>query len=167
MLYYEITDFEVFVNYPSSQSSALRKLQSIFQRRGILLAYLFGSQQEEGKKFLAGKKFKSDSFSDLDIGLLLEGRPKDMFKYYGSLYIDLSHVFTPFSIDIVFLNEVNPLLRYDIISGKRIHVRDETFADDYEERVIRIAADLAFKRRMFEGDFYEGIKNGHFEIELS
>ena len=154
------------MNYPSGQSSALRKLRSIFQKRGILLAYLFGSQQEKGIKFLAGKRCRPDSVSDLDIGLLLESRPKDMFEFYGSLYIELSHVFAPFPIDIVFLNEANPLLRYDIISGTRVHARDETFADDYEERVIKIAADLAFKRRMFEEDFYEGIRDGHFEIEL-
>jgi hypothetical protein len=32
---------------------------------------------------------------------------------------------------------------------------------------MAIAADLAFKRRMFEKDFYEAIHNGYFELELS
>jgi hypothetical protein len=110
------------------------QLQAIFRKNHVVLAYFFGSQQDEGRRFAAGKKYRAGCRSDLDI---------------------------------VFLNEVHSLLRYEIIKGKRIYARDEVFADDYEEKTIAIAADLAFKRRMFEKDFYEAIHNGYFELELS
>lgn len=153
-------------NSPGRQSR-YRGLQDVLRKHRILLAYLFGSQQDEGVEYLSGKKYKAGSRSDLDIGLLLEKFPKDIFNLYGNLYSDLSEVFAPFSIDILFLNEVGPLLRYEIIKAKRIYARNEEFADNYEEHTIKIAADLDLKRKMFEKDFYEAIRNGYFEIELS
>ena len=143
------------------------RLQAIFRKNHVVLAYFFGSQQDEGRRFTAGKKYRSGCRSDLDIGLLLEKMPKDTYLLYGNLFGALTEVFVPFNIDIVFLNEVHSLLRYEIIKGKRIYARDEVFADDYEEKTIAIAADLAFKRKMFEKDFYEAIRNGYFELELS
>jgi len=89
-----------------------------------------------------------------------------MYKLHGDLYFNLSTIFEPFNIDIVFFHEVSYLLKFDIIKGRRIYTLDEEFADEYEESVMRFASDLSFKRKMFEKDFLEALENGYFEIEL-
>ena len=89
-----------------------------------------------------------------------------MYKLYGNLYYDLSIIFEPFNIDIVFLHEANSLLKFEIIKGPCIYTLDEKFADEYEENVMKFASDLSFKRKMFEEYFLEALENGYFEIEL-
>ena len=130
------------------------------------MAYIFGSQQEEGMKFLKGLKSAPDDVSDLDVGLLPKKPPQHMYEYYGGLYYDLSSVFEPFKIDILFLHEVHSLLKFEVIKRHRIYASDENFASDYEEAVLKTASDLAFKRKEFEKDFFEAIEHGYFEIEL-
>jgi hypothetical protein len=144
----------------------MERLIEIFKKYSISIAYLFGSQREIGLEYLLGKKVEIDKTSDLDIGLLLKSLPSDMYRFYGDLYYELSEVFEPFNIDIVFLNEVNYLMKYEIICGHRIYAEDEEFADEYEEIVVKIASDLAFKQKLFEEDFLEAIEDGHFEIKL-
>lgn len=144
----------------------ISQLARVFKKNGIILAYLFGSQKEAGLKYLYEKKVIIEETSDLDIGILLKAPPVNMYKLYGNMYYDLSNIFDPFNIDIVFLHEANFLLKFDIIKGHRIYASDEKFADEYEEKVMKFASDLAFKRKMFEEDFLEALKNGYFEIEL-
>lgn len=144
----------------------MERLVDIFKRYGISIAYLFGSQKDVGLNYLLGKEVRISETSDLDIGLLLKSYPSDMYRFYGDLYYELSMVLEPFEVDITFLNEVDYLMKYEIITGYRIYAEDETFVDEYEEIVMKIASDLAFKQRLFEKDFLEAIENGHFEIEL-
>jgi len=141
-------------------------LNRIFKKYGVLLVYLFGSQKDSGLEYLKRRKVDVEKTSDLDIGILISCAPDDMFKFYGSLYYDLSNVFEPFNIDIVFLHEVNYLLKFEIIKGHRLYTSDEEFADEYEDYVMKTAADLSFKRKMFESDFLEALDNGYFQIEL-
>lgn len=75
-------------------------------------------------------------------------------------------LFDPFEIDLIFLQEVNPLLQLEAIKGVAIYVEDETFQEDYEELVIKKAEDLKFKKREFNKDVLEVRKDGYFEIEL-
>ncbi len=147
-------------------SNKIRGLARVFEKNEILLAYLFGSQKEAGWEYLNEKKAAIEETSDLDIGILLKTPPVDMYKFYGNLYYDLSTIFEPFKTDIVLLHEVNFLLKFEIIKGHRIYTSNEKFADEYEEHVMKFASDLYVKRKMFEKDFLEALKNGHFEIEL-
>jgi predicted nucleotidyltransferase len=140
-------------------------IAGVFKTHEVVLAYLFGSQQDAGRAFLEGKSFPSDETSDLDIGILFQAPPSHPYRRYGALYADLSDFFESFKIDIVFLHEVHSLLKYEIIKGVRIYAADEEWADAYEDLVIKFAADLNVKRRMFEPDFIEAVENGHFEIE--
>lgn len=141
------------------------ELQAIFKKNGVLLAYLFGSNQDIGRRFLEGSSDEAGETSDLDVGLLIVPSSGTMYESYGNLYLELSRVFAPFHIDIVLLHEVHSLLKYEIISGYRIYAEDEQFADDYEDLVVKFASDLAVKRRIFESDFVKAIEDGHFEIE--
>lgn len=138
----------------------------VFEKHNVLSAYLFGSQKDSGMKYLYGQRAKTEETSDLDVGILLKTPPPRLYKFYGDLYYDLSALFEPFNVDIVFLHEVNSLLKYEIIAGHRVYALDEEFADEYEENVMKFASDLSFKRKMFEKDFYEALENGYFEIEL-
>ena len=145
------------------------KIKRLFDKYNVILAYLFGSQKDTGIKYLNGQHVTIEKTSDLDIGLLLGNPlvpPVNMYKLYGNLYFDLSTVFEPFNIDIIFLHEVNFLLKFEIINGHRLYELDEEFTDEYEENVMKYASDLNFKRKMFEKDFFEALKNGYFEIEL-
>jgi predicted nucleotidyltransferase len=141
------------------------KLQAIFKENGVLLAYLFGSNQDIGRRYLEGASCEAQESSDLDVGLLIAPSSGTMYESYGNLFLELSRVFAPFHIDIVLLHEVHSLLKYEIISGYRIYAEGEQFADDYEDLVVKFASDLAVKRRMFESDFVKAIEDGHFEIE--
>jgi len=144
----------------------ISNLNKILQKHAVILSYLFGSQKDNGMKYLHGQKIEIDRNSDLDIGILLETPPPHLYRFYGNLYYDLSMLFEPFNVDIVFLHEINSIFKFEIINGHRIYALDEKFADDYEENVMKLASDLFFKRKMFEKDFYEALENGYFEIEL-
>jgi predicted nucleotidyltransferase len=142
-------------------------LDRIFEKHGVKIAYLFGSQQEAGLSFLQGKSIDIEKGSDLDVGVVFERLPQKAFDVYGDLFADLSLELDPFAVDLVFLQETNSLFQYEAICGKRVYCKDEFFCDDYEELVMKKASDLAFKRKEFERDFLEAIRDGYFEITRS
>ncbi len=141
------------------------KLEDIFGRYGVVLAYLFGSQKEVGISFLKGNPAQADEKSDLDIGVVFRKLPGDAFGVYGELYADLSLLFEPFNIDLVFLQETGILFQYEAILGEILYCEDESFLEAYEEKVMKMASDLSFKSKEFERDFLEAIRDGYFEIE--
>jgi len=142
------------------------KLGDILKREGVKVAFVFGSQKDAGISFLNGNAPKVDEKADLDIGVLFEKLPEDTFDLYGELYTGLSLFFEPFSVDLVFLQETGILFQYEVISGgERVYCRDDLFFEEYEERIIKMASDLSFKKTQFEKDFLEAIRDGYFEIE--
>ena len=143
----------------------LQSLIRLFKKHHVKIAYLFGSQKEKGVEFLSGKSGDTVSDSDLDIGVVFERLPDNIFRVYGDLYADLSMFFEPFNVDLVFLQETDPLLQFEAINGYLIYCEDEHLCDDYEEMVMKKASDLAYKKIEFEKDFLEAIKDGYFEIK--
>jgi predicted nucleotidyltransferase len=143
-------------------TEALKKLLRSYQ---VKIAYLFGSQKEAGIAFLTGEARKMRKRSDLDIGIVFENFPVKPFEVYGELYADLSAIFEPFKIDLVFLQETGVLFQYEAIKGEILYCEEERFLDDYEEMVMKQAADLSFKKIEFERDFLEALRDGYFEIE--
>ena len=141
------------------------KLRTAFKKNGVVLAYLFGSNQDIGRRFLEGSSEVVGETSDLDIGLLITPSSQTMYENYGNLFLELSRIFAPFEVDLVLLHEVHSLLKFEIIRGHRIYADDEPFADSYEELVMKFASDLDVKRRLFEPDFIKAIEDGYFEIE--
>lgn len=139
-------------------------LAELFKRHKVKIAYLFGSQKDNGVAFLSKRLKEIERGSDLDIGVVFEKLPESRYEVYGELYADLSILFDLFKIDIVFLQETDPLFQYEAIRGNLIYSEDETFLDDYEERVMKRASDLAYKKIAFERDFLEAIRYGYFEI---
>jgi predicted nucleotidyltransferase len=143
-------------------AEALKKLLRSYQ---VKIAYLFGSQKEAGMAFLVREERKIGKRSDLDIGVVFEKLSVKPFQVYGELYADLSAIFEPFKIDLVFLQETYVLLQYEAIKGELLYYEEESFLDDYEEMVMKQAADLSFKKIEFERDFLEAVRDGYFEIE--
>lgn len=141
-------------------------LAGIFGVYKVRIAYIFGSEKDSGCSFLEGLSVKTSSFSDLDIGVVFDGLPEDIFNVYGGLYADLSVFFESFKIDLVFLEETDALFQYEAITGSRIYCEDEDFCDDYEEMVMKLASDLLHKKASFKRDFFEAIKDGYFEIAI-
>jgi predicted nucleotidyltransferase len=141
---------------------SFRKLCRSYQ---IKIAYFFGSQRKAGIAFLDGEDREIEKGADLDIGVVFEKLPEKPFRVYGELYADLSVLFEPFKVDLVLLQETDALFQYEAIKGQVIYYEDENFLDDYEEMVMKQAADLSFKKIEFEKDFLEAIRNGYFEIE--
>jgi len=139
-------------------------LEELLKRHKVKIAYLFGSQKENGIAFLDGRLKEVERGSDLDIGVVFEELPQRRFEVYGDLYADLSILFEPFNVDLVFLQETDALFQYEVIKGNLIYSDDEIFLDDYEERVMKRASDLSYKRIDFEKDFLEAIRDGYFEI---
>lgn len=143
------------------------KLKEIFKRYNVDIAYLFGSQKDKGFEFLEGKKVDIDLNSDLDIGVHVKEMPDKILDFYGGLYYELSSIFEPFKIDLVILNEVDYIMKYEIINGYRIYAENEEMADEYEELVMKFAEDVYFKYKLSEKDFFEALRDGYFQVKYS
>ena len=140
------------------------RLINILRQHGVKAAYIFGSQKDAGIAFLKEIAPRINGKADLDIGVIFEKLPEDVFTVYGEMYADLSLFFEPFRVDLVFLQETAILFQYEAILGEIVYCDDESFLEAYEERVLKMASDLSFKKNDFERDFLEAIKDGYFEI---
>ncbi len=143
------------------------QIQDIAQRYGIILIYLFGSEAQRGKIYLEGGKDMPHPFSDLDVAVSFKKAPEKPMEIYGRLYREISEVFLPFNVDLLFMHEVDTLFQYEIITGFRIYASDEFAADEFEEGIMKRSEDLSFKKRGFDLDMMETVENGYFEIEYS
>ncbi len=141
------------------------RIQSLAGEFGMILIYLFGSRSDEGEKYLQGVESTQASPSDLDIAVFFDNPPADRMEVYGRLYRSFSQIFDPFNIDLVFMDEVDTLFRFEIIKGVRIYAKDEDFADIFEESIMKKAGDLLFKKRMMNKEIMEAVENGYFEFE--
>ena len=142
-------------------------IRNLAARYHIILMYFFGSQTERGRRYLEGKDAETDILSDLDVAIAFENPPTEAMKTYGVLFREISEIFDPFTIDLIFMHEVDTLFQYEIIKGFRIYEKEESFADEFEERIMKMAEDLSFKKSVFNNDVMDAIGNGYFEFEYS
>lgn len=70
-----------------------------------------------------------------------------------------------FEIDLIFLNKADTFLKYEAIKGYLVYCSDDFISEEFEERTLKIGADLFCKKKEFENDFLEAIKNGYFDIK--
>ncbi len=143
------------------------KIKAIAEKYGIALIYLFGSQADNGLKYLKGEGVMPDTIADLDVAIAFEDPQDGNIKTYGILYKEISDIFDPFNIDLIFMHEVDTLFQYEVIKGIRIYEKDELYADDFEEGIMKRAEDLVFKRRILNDEIMEAIEDGYFEFEYS
>lgn len=149
------------------RAEKLEKIKNLAEKYALSLIYLFGSQANEGYAYLTDEKIIAGDAPDLDIGVWLIKIPDEPVFAYGDLFREFSKVFDPFAVDLVFLHEVETLIQYEIICGKRIYEKDESYADEVEEKIMKLAEDLNFKKIVMEKDTMEAIRDGYFEFEYS
>jgi predicted nucleotidyltransferase len=144
----------------------MKRFINICEQHGIALCYLFGSQQERGKAILAGEKVPVvDEQSDIDFAVLFRTLPASQLELYARLSLDLQDLVAPHRADLLFLHEVDHLVQLEAIRGINAYSFDPQFRENYEERVMKFAADelQIFKRN--ESDFFGAVKDGYFEFE--
>ena len=113
---------------------------------GILAIYAFGSMAEKVIPLLKGEKPDeiADPLADLDIGVVFYEKPSapaERIKLYGKLYSGLSEVFSPFRLDLVFLQETGVILQFEAINGILLYSDDDDKRLEYEEYVIKFYQD--------------------------
>lgn len=143
------------------------QIRAIAEKYCIILIYLFGSEAKRGKIYFEGGKVMPHPFSDLDVAVAFEKAPQEPMETYGCLYREISEVFFPFNVDLLFMQEVDTLFQYEIIKGIRIYVSDEFVADEFEEGIMKMSEGLLFKKRVLDLDIMETVENGYIEIEYS
>lgn len=107
----------------------LDKLSAFFKKRDdINLAYLFGSQATA----------KAGKISDIDIAILLKGETKLNLDFKTEITSELMSLLSVNKIDVVFLNNATPLMRYEVIKDGKVIFSDPDFdLTDYKISVIR------------------------------
>lgn len=146
-------------------------LNEILEKYKIPVAFLFGSQAQNGFKLLYGNEINVNYIkdTDLDFGVILEKFEElsihDKIIKYGYLYDEISALVQPFQLDLVFLQEANYLLQYEAICEINIYKKNESILSDYIEKVVKYASDQQFIANLFAKDLMEAIKNGQIIVE--
>ncbi len=142
------------------------KVKEICRKYNITLCYLFGSQQNNGKAILEGKKVEiSDHEADIDFAVLFMGPLKNTLETYARLSLDLQELVSPFRADLLFLHEVDHLIQLEAIKGINIYSINKKFREEYEEKVMMFASDELEIFKLNEKDLFKAIEDGYFEFE--
>ena len=142
-----------------------KRIEAIARKYGILTLYFFGSESEKGRVYLEGGRITPDPFSDLDVAVAFEKAPPEPMETYGHLYREISDIFEPFKVDLLFMQEVSTLFKYEILRGIRIYSKDGFDADEFEEGIMKRSQDLLFKKRSFDRDIMEAVEDVYIEFE--
>jgi len=119
-----------FQKLPPDIEQALQRLIPLFQREGVLLAYLFGSLGKGGRS------------QDVDIALLTGGAPA--FRLRAAITECLGTE----RVDLVDLQHTSPVLRFEIIrTGWPLFVSDESLLNRFELGKLHLYRDTAPLRR--------------------
>ncbi len=91
-------------------------LKEVFVRRGVVLAYLFGSQAEG----------RVTPLSDVDLAVLLPHNlaSYDKFRVQVDLIGDCGQVLKRNDVDVVVLNDASPLLAFRVVKHGRVLYED-------------------------------------------
>ena len=139
----------------------LKTLKTICKRYDIDLVYLFGSRSEEALRHLNGGKVSiNDPLADIDIGIVFgTGLPPagDRYNLYADIYNNLSDLFEPYPVDLSFLQENHSVFQLEAILGRCIYYGDIGYKDNYEEMILRRAADFRPVLDLFLNEALEDI----------
>ncbi|MCR4405968.1 MAG: nucleotidyltransferase domain-containing protein [Anaerolineae bacterium] len=119
----------------------LSELQRTFHKRGVILAYLFGSQAEG----------TAGPLSDVDIAVLLG--PEVPRERWGDVQLDLigdlASLFHRDDVDVVILNRASPLLAHRVTTrGQVIYEPDPLARTRFEVEALRRYVDTEPLRRL-------------------
>jgi predicted nucleotidyltransferase len=121
-------------------------LHRVFKKYDVALAYLFGSRAENGSMLLGGQDISdNDPLADIDVGIVFKKELPDGLdraNLYSNIYNDLEEIFRPHPLDLVFLQETHSVFQANAISGHCIYAASSRIQEEYEENVLRLAADF-------------------------
>jgi len=120
---------------PEGIKGSLEELTPIFEREGVLLAYLFGSLAKADE--VGGREPH-----DVDLALLTKEEPA------WKLWDDISLALGTERLDIVDLRRASPVLLFETIrSGRLIYSSDEAARERFVLDVLHLYRDTAPLRR--------------------
>lgn len=127
----------------------LKELHVFFSREEpVVVAYLFGSVA----KGAAGR------LSDVDVAVLLSEGYDLTLDYRLYLMGELAEIVGR-ETDVVILNEVSPLLRYEVIKcGKILYCKDECERVTFEERTLDEYLDMGRIEREYLKCLLQGVR---------
>lgn len=127
----------------------LRELHSFFRgEEPVVVAYLFGSVA----KGAAGR------LSDVDVAVLLSKGYDLTLDYRLYLMGELAEIIGR-ETDVVILNEVPPLLRYEVIKcGKILYCKDECERVAFEEKTLDEYLDMGRIEREYFKCLLQGVR---------
>lgn len=130
----------------NSVMSKNEELKIFAEGNNIVLIYLFGSMVDKGLKCLENKPVTvCDQLEDLDIGIILKENlpePEALPALYSRLYHQISSIFEPLKVDLVLLQEKHSVFQAEAVYGKCIYAKSKDLQEEYEENVLRKAADF-------------------------
>lgn len=119
-----------FRELPEDIDRALEKLRPLFEREGVLLAYVFGSVKDGGKAH------------DVDLAILIREKPA------YSLRAKISECLGTERVDLVDLSTASPLMRFEIVrSGRCLYTQDRDILSRFEMETIHLYRDTAYLRK--------------------
>ena len=131
-----------------TEQDTIAALQKIFASYpDITCVYLFGSYTE--RQTCAG---------DVDLAVLMLNPPRSTVSLYMELYPDLSKVFSPLEVDLLFLNSAPLPIAFEIIStGKVIYCKDDDLRTDFEYIISGKYMDFRYHLETARQELFETI----------
>lgn len=124
----------------------IKLLKDICRRYDIALVYLFGSRKKEAFRHLHGSEVSiNDPLADIDVGIVFcKDLPPAAERYnlFADIYNDLADLFKPFPVDLSFLEENHAVFQVEAVKGHCVFCIDSRFKENYEEMILRRAADF-------------------------
>lgn len=109
----------------------------LFEKKGVLLAYLFGSLAQKGENLSRPRPP-----GDVDLAILTRDGPA-----YGLLEV-VADVLGTDRLDLVDLRKASPILRFEVLrSGRPIYISDESLRERYEMETLHLYRDTEPMRR--------------------
>ncbi len=122
---------------PQDIDKRLQNLAPLFEKEGVLLAYLFGSLAGKGEK-----PSRPRPPGDVDLAVLTREGPAYMLRE------EIADILGTDRLDLVDLCQASPLLRFEILrSGRPVYVSDEDINARYEMETIHLYRDTEPMRR--------------------
>jgi predicted nucleotidyltransferase len=119
-----------FRDLPPDIREALGRLPSLFEREGVLLAYLFGSLS------------RGQAGQDVDLAILVHDAPAFRLREAIADCLGTQRV------DLVDLRHASPVLRFEILrTGHPIYVADEETQERFEMATLHLYRDTHPLRR--------------------
>jgi predicted nucleotidyltransferase len=136
-------------------------ITSICEKYGVALMYLFGSCAQKAYDMLSGKPvIIADPLADIDIGVLFcHDLPpaQERYNLYAALNNKLADIFPQTQVDLSFLQENHSVFQVEAIKGICIYAVSKDLQEDYEEMVLRKAADFRPFLELFLNEILEEV----------